>query len=1166
MLCSSYPVAAGIKTVKHRIRRFANLLLPSLVWLCLVPLADVPMADGHELWRIGQSDGSTTGFALAPGGYEDFSDDALFLVGESDPQRDWPYVQPGPVDAWAGSRPHTFTVLFGLASVPEQGTCRLQIELFDTQRGRPPTLNVEVNGTRFRRRMPGGKGDQTIRGEDAEGNPRAVSIEFPAGLLRTGDNQISLTTVSGSWLLYDAIGLTVHDGASLAPCRTRTAIERVRPLRALVQHGDRLRQPVQVTVRHVGEPVELSLRLGAGPPVEARVSRQSTTLELFADAVEEPTMLALTGSVAERPLARRAIAIEPVRHLTVYLLPHSHIDIGYTDHQTAIERKQVQNLEAAIEAARRTADYPPGARFVWNAEVFWSVQLFLERRDESSREALLDAIRRGQIVLNGMYLNQLTGLCREEELLRLFAASRSLAKRAGVEIDAAMISDVPGYTWGVVTAMQQAGIKYFSVAPNYFDRIGTILREWENKPFYWVGPDGQSQVLVWIPYRGYALSHGLKTLSPQFVNDYQERLDQTDYPYEIAYLRWSGIEGDNAAPDPTICDFVKDWNARYAWPRFIISGTSEAFFALEQRHGDQLPRARGDWTPYWEDGAGSSARQTGMNRASTDRLTQAAALFAIRRPQSYPASDFNRAWHYAMLYSEHTWGAHCSIWGPERDETRQQWATKRSYAEQADQRSRTLLDAALAPKSNRANRDNTPHGDNKADGDNVIDSDNAIDVYNSVSWSRSELVTVSAKRSAAGDRVLSDRGQPVPSQRLRSGELAFLARDVPPLAARRFTIVPGPPHVESPARVLENTLDSGVIRVTVDPETGGIGALTLAGLDENYVDTRDGQSINDYLYFNGDDPSQAVRNGPVTISVVEPGPLVASLQIESAAPGCHRLIRTLRVVAGSAVVELHNLVDKQRLVATSYSEPAGKESVNFAFPLHVPDGQMWLGLPLAAMRPELDQIPSACKNWFTVGRWVDVSNADRGITWVTLDAPLIQIGGLTANLLQSQSNPDVWRRQVEPTQTFYSWVMNNHWGTNYRAYQEGPTRFRYALRPHRGSTKGEATRLAIGFSQPLRPVAAHGRAPSNIPLVQIDPPGLLAIAVKPSDDGKATIVRLLSASEQTEHAQLTWRRPLQGLWISDTSERAGEPVRGDVEVPAGGVVTLRAQFQMRDQD
>ena len=47
-----------------------------------------------------------------------------------------------------------------------------------------------------------------------------------------------------------------------------------------------------------------------------------------------------------------------------------------------------------------------------------------------------------------------------------------------------------------------------------------------------------------------------------------------------------------------------------------------------------------------------------------------------------------------------------------------------------------------------------------------------------------------------------------------------------------------------------------------------------------------------------------------------------------------------------------------------------------------------MDVPFGIVRPELDQIPSACKNWFSVNRWVDVSNDQLGVTWVTLDAPL----------------------------------------------------------------------------------------------------------------------------------------------------------------------------------
>ncbi len=166
-----------------------------------------------------------------------------------------------------------------------------------------------------------------------------------------------------------------------------------------------------------------------------------------------------------------------------------------------------------------------------------------------------------------------------------------------------------------------------------------------------------------------------------------------------------------------------------------------------------------------------------------------------------------------------------------------------------------------------------------------------------------------------------------------------------------------------------------------------------------------------------------------------------------------------------------------------FAQRGSKESIQFAFPFSVPDGKMSMDIALGSMRPEIDQLPGSCKNWLPVGRWIDVSNPQMGVTWITQDAPLVEIGSVSATMLGSQRNPSVWRKQIEPTQTFYSWVMNNHWGTNYRAYQQGPVSFRYALRPHRGYDAAAASRLAIGLSQPLlaKPAAAPLSAPDSTP-------------------------------------------------------------------------------------
>ncbi len=219
---------------------------------------------------------------------------------------------------------------------------------------------------------------------------------------------------------------------------------------------------------------------------------------------------------------------------------------------------------------------------------------------------------------------------------------------------------------------------------------------------------------------------------------------------------------------------------------------------------------------------------------------------------------------------------------------------------------------------------------------------------------------------------------------------------------------------------------------------------------------------------------------------------------------------------------------------------------------------MLLDLPIGVMRPNLDQMPSACKNWLTVGRWVDVSNQDYGVTWVTLDAPLVQLGGLTARLLNSQTNPDTWRKTIEPTQQLYSWAMNNHWHTNYRAYQEGPTVFRFVLRPHRQVDPAEASRFAIGLSQPLVVTPARGPKPPATPLFQLSSNDVLVTALKPSDDGKAWIVRLYGASGKDRQVGLTGTGlGASKTWLTDTSERPIAEIHDPVTVPGWGLVSLR---------
>jgi alpha-mannosidase len=121
--------------------------------------------------------------------------------------------------------------------------------------------------------------------------------------------------------------------------------------------------------------------------------------------------------------------------------------------------------------------------------------------------------------------------------------------------------------------------------------------------------------------------------------------------------------------------------------------------------------------------------------------------------------------------------------------------------------------------------------------------------------------------------------------------------------------------------------------------------------------------------------------------------------------------------------------------------------------------------------------------------------------------------------------------------------------------------FRFILRPHRRSSPAEAARLATGFSQPLLPFKARGAAPSGTPRLRLTSSDVLVAGLKPSDDGRALIVRLWAASGQAASAELVWADPQpRALWMSDTSEKPLRRLEGSVTLPPWGVAAVRAEL------
>ena len=265
-------------------------------WLMLVVTA-MGLLNAEPLWTVGRADRSAAEFALAPGKYDAWRSDALLEPGAGDPARDWPCIHPGPSDAWAGSRQHTYALVFGLKSAGTDAGGRLTIDLLDAQQPHGSRLRVTVNGHASEHAVAAGGGDQVLTGDLSRVKPSQIGLDVPAGWLRAGTNQIEITTLSGCWVIYDALALTAG-GWQRTPVGTAVTLS-AHAENVLCRRDGELRQVVTAQVRLLGQPTEGEITVDGRPLTKLALRPGTQDLDLALPEVKQPTTARLALKVGD---------------------------------------------------------------------------------------------------------------------------------------------------------------------------------------------------------------------------------------------------------------------------------------------------------------------------------------------------------------------------------------------------------------------------------------------------------------------------------------------------------------------------------------------------------------------------------------------------------------------------------------------------------------------------------------------------------------------------------------------------------------------------------------------------------------------------------------------------------------------------------------------------
>jgi hypothetical protein len=614
---------------------------------------------------------------------------------------------------------------------------------------------------------------------------------------------------------------------------------------------------------------------------------------------------------------------------------------------------------------------------------------------------------------------------------------------------------------------------------------------------------------MWVAGRGYSWFHGAyvgraSDAAERGLLDYSRELAESGYPYEVVQVRYT-VGGDNGPVDPNLPAFVASWNARHETPRLVLDSVQGLFEAFERRYGASLPEKKGDLTPYWEDGAISSAGEEILARAAARRLVQAEALWAMTDPAAFPRDRAEEAWRQLLLWHEHTWGAAASISEPDRADVVAQWEYKRAFAVEADRRSRALLHEAAARWGATA-------------------ADSTLAVVNTLAHSRGGFVILAAESSRAGDRVTGGDGRALPSQRLADGSLAVAVADVPALGSVPLRVARGRP-APSAERVTASgtTLENAAIRVELDSATGAIRRLLDRGRGTELAGP---QGLARYRYVPGRDPTEARDAGPVTITVEEKGPLVAVLRAEGQAPGARGAVTRYRLTAGSDRLDVELLLDKLPVRT--------KESAHLTFDFAVEGGGLRVDQGWNLMDPAKDALPGSCRDFVGVHSALDASGPRGGATLGVLDSPLVELGTMVDERPAS-TGIRRWKQEPYAGTRVHAYLLNNYWHTNYRADQQGFLRFRFVLRPHGVEPPGAITSMSRDLEQPLL-VLPRSRRPRSASLPVEAGAAVQVVGLRPAGEGRTLLVRLLNASDERQVVRAgdgarTWLSPWETLTL-----------------------------------
>jgi hypothetical protein len=716
-------------------------------------------------------------------------------------------------------------------------------------------------------------------------------------------------------------------------------------------------------------------------------------------------------------------------------------------------------IDYALDYCDITDFMPDEARFRWTCESSWVTREYLRASPASQIERFKKRIAEGRIEVCGMYCNMAE--ISDENIMYDFLQPLKEFAWLNIPVKVAMQNDVNGIAWCMPDYFKNTGVKYLIMGIN---ETRSILPFDKPTCFWWESPSGARMLAFRADHYMTGNFFGIegKAIKAENMLEHLADLDSRNYPFDRIGIQFSGYFTDNAPPSTAGCEIVRDWNARYEYPKLRLALASEFPEYVENNYADKLPVYRNAWLDWWTDGYGSTSRETAEVRKTQNMKQVDEGLFAMvsmMGGQLGPnlESKMDHISENAIFFDEHTCGADESINRPFSENSTRQWLQKGAYAWEALKKVTLLHEEALARFQEFLKKADFP----------------VIYVINSMGWPRSGDVQLFVDYEVLpvmnNVKIIDlSTGKEVPAQVLsKRAEGAYWmleVNDIPALGAKALKIeVTGQPANEenNPQAGIE-VLENRFYKVVIDRSTGAVSSLFDKELNLELTDPRNSYKIGQLVRETLPDRNQ-YKPAHTTVSNVKTeggmsGQVWESIRITADLDGFEKgtgnnpegIEVEVRLYKNHKKIEFKYMAHKEII-----TDP---EALYVAFPFSLPDSRIVFET-IGGLLTQGQQIPGSSSDWNVAQNFVSVRGKAGQIIIVSNEIPLWHF---------SDFNMGKFERYPKPGKTWlYSWVMNNYWFTNFRAFQEGGFSWSYQITSTGDTSNTFATRYAWSERNPF---------------------------------------------------------------------------------------------------